>query len=206
MFFGNLFLICAVLCAFLQAAPLLRREWRSQKFFQLIASRSAVLQFFFVVSAFALLVYGFVSLDFSIELVARHANNKMPMLYRLTAVWGNHEGSFLLWTMGIALFGAAFASVRLRMDEELKATALAFQGLAGIIFYWFIIFFSNPFQSAFEAIPNSGGLNPLLQDMGLIWHPPLLYMGHEDIRTHGRDPRAQSLSAFPVNNAAKANA
>ncbi|MGM7449057.1 heme lyase CcmF/NrfE family subunit [Idiomarina sp. ST20R2A10] len=136
-------------------------------------------QFFFTAIAFALLVWGFVSNDFSIAYVAANSNSQLPVAYRVTAVWGSHEGSFLLWMLMQAGWIAAVAIFSRSMPLPMIARVLAILGLVSIGFYLFMLTVSNPFDPSLPLIPVDGrDLNPLLQDPGMIIHPPLLYMGY----------------------------
>ncbi|HAS15265.1 MAG TPA: heme lyase NrfEFG subunit NrfE [Idiomarina abyssalis] len=136
-------------------------------------------QFFFTAIAFALLVAGFVTNDFSIAYVAANSNSQLPVVYRVTAVWGSHEGSFLLWMLMQAGWIAAVAIFSRSMPLPMIARVLAILGLISIGFYLFMITVSNPFDRSLPLIPVDGrDLNPLLQDPGMIIHPPLLYMGY----------------------------
>ena len=136
-------------------------------------------QFFFTAIAIALLVAGFVTNDFSIAYVAANSNSQLPVVYRVTAVWGSHEGSFLLWMLMQAGWIAAVAIFSRSMPLPMIARVLAILGLISIGFYLFMITVSNPFDRSLPLIPVDGrDLNPLLQDPGMIIHPPLLYMGY----------------------------
>ena len=140
--------------------------------------RAALAQAVLLVSAFALLILLFLASDFSVSLVAKHSHTSKPWLYKLSGAWGNHEGSMLLWVMIVALFGAAMALFGQSLPTPLRARAIGIQGLIGAGFLAFLIFTSNPFARS-ELIPEDGsGLNPLLQDPGLAFHPPFLYLGY----------------------------
>ena len=144
-----------------------------------LARPFALGQFFFTDVAFGLLVWGFVSNDFSIAYVAANSNSDLPVAYRVTAVWGSHEGSFLLWMLMQAGWIAAVALFSRSMPLLMVARVLAILGLISIGFYLFMLTVSNPFDRALPLIPVDGrDLNPLLQDPGMIIHPPLLYMGY----------------------------
>ncbi len=144
-----------------------------------LARPFALGQFFFTAVAFGLLVWGFVSNDFSIAYVAANSNSDLPVAYRVTAVWGSHEGSFLLWMLMQAGWIAAVALFSRSMPLPMVARVLAILGLISIGFYLFMLTVSNPFDRALPLIPIDGrDLNPLLQDPGMIIHPPLLYMGY----------------------------
>jgi cytochrome c-type biogenesis protein CcmF len=127
---------------------------------------------------FGLLTYGFVTQDFSIEYVALHSNSQLPLIYRFTAVWGAHEGSLLLWSLVLALWTLAVALFSKSLPEDFRARVLGILGWISAGFLLFIIFTSNPFGRILPAPMEGRDLNPLLQDGGMIIHPPMLYMGY----------------------------
>ena len=142
------------------------------------ARPAAIAQFGLVGIAFAALTVAFVTSDFSVVLVYENSHSAKPMLYKFSGVWGNHEGSMLLWVMILSLFGAAAASFGEHLPPSLRARVLGVQASIGAAFYAFIIFTSNPFMR-FDIAPFDGrDLNPLLQDPGLAFHPPFLYLGY----------------------------
>ena len=142
-----------------------------------VASGAATGGFVFVALAFGALVYGFVTSDFSIVDVADNSHTLKPLLYKITGVWGNHEGSMLLWVLVLSIYSAAIALFQ-RGGERLSSAALGVQGLLSIAFLLFILLTSNPFLRL-DPMPFEGaGLNPLLQDPGLAFHPPTLYTGY----------------------------
>src|SRR5579872_196404 len=142
-----------------------------------IASASAMGLLVFVGLAFGTLVYAFVVSDFSILLVADHSHTLKPLVYKISGVWGNHEGSMLLWVLVLALYAALVAALQ-RGGARLTSTALGVQGLLAVAFLLFILFTSNPFLRL-DPMPFEGaGLTPLLQDPGLAMHPPMLYAGY----------------------------
>lgn len=142
------------------------------------ARPAAVAQFLLVGLSFAALTFSFVTSDFSLQLVYGNSHTAKPMLYKISGVWGNHEGSLLLWVLILALFGAAAAVFSDNLPPTLRARVLAVQASVGAAFYAFIIFTSNPFLRI-EVPPFDGrDLNPLLQDPGLAFHPPFLYLGY----------------------------
>ncbi|QLB21061.1 c-type cytochrome biogenesis protein CcmF [Vespertiliibacter pulmonis] len=129
--------------------------------------------------AFSSLFYLFVVNDFSVQYVVNNSNTLLPLEYRLAAVWGSHEGSLLLWIWLLSLWSVAVAIFSRKMPEEAVARVLGVMGIVSIGFIIFIIFTSNPFERTFPDFPADGReLNPMLQDIGLIFHPPLLYMGY----------------------------
>ena len=142
-------------------------------------ARSAALgQLLFIAIAFASLTTAFVISDFSVSLVAQHSHSAKPLMYKVAGVWGNHEGSMLLWVLILALFGGAVASFARALPDTLVARVLAVQGMIGVGFLAFVLFTSNPFLRLDPAPLNGNGLNPLLQDPGLASHPPFLYLGY----------------------------
>src|SRR3954470_24534834 len=141
------------------------------------ATSSAMGLLVFVGLAFVTLVYAFVTSDFSVALVAEHSHPPKPLVYKISGVWGNHEGSMLLWVLVLALY-AALVAVLQRGGERLTSGALGVQGLLAAAFILFILFTSNPFLRLDPAPFEGAGLTPLLQDPGLAMHPPMLYAGY----------------------------
>ncbi len=140
--------------------------------------QAAVLQFLLIVVSFLALVQAFVLSDFSVALAYEYSHTLQPLLYKITSVWGNHEGSMLLWLLVLALFGAAVAVFGRNLPGDLLALVLGVQGALGAAFISFTIFTSNPFERM-NPVPFEGrDLNPILQDIGLAIHPPLLYVGY----------------------------
>jgi len=175
---GHFAVIVAFMLAIAQSIiPMLGAQYQDPKFMAFGASAASG-QFGFIILAFACLTYGFVTSDFSVALVANHSNLAMPLIYKVSAVWGNHEGSMLLWVMILALFGYFVAIYGQNLPAPLKARVLAIQGMIGTGFLAFVLFTSNPFDRL-SVIPADGqALNPLLQDFGLAIHPPFLYLGY----------------------------
>jgi cytochrome c-type biogenesis protein CcmF len=143
-----------------------------------VARTAALAQLALVAIAFAALVHAYVVSDFSIANVVRNSHTTKPLLYKITGAWGNHEGSMLLWALILALFGAGVAAFGANLPPSLRARVLGIQGLIGLGFLAFIVFTSNPFERLDPAPANGDDLNPLLQDPGLAFHPPLLYLGY----------------------------
>ncbi|WP_163850420.1 heme lyase CcmF/NrfE family subunit [Pseudooceanicola aestuarii] len=141
-------------------------------------SAAASVQFLLLAFAFAALTHAFVTSDFSVRLVMQNSHSLKPMLYKVTGVWGNHEGSMLLWCLILALFGASAAWFGGALPPRLKARVLAVQGGVGVAFLAFLIFTSNPFLRLARPPFDGQDLNPLLQDPGLAFHPPFLYLGY----------------------------
>ncbi|MEM9289219.1 MAG: heme lyase CcmF/NrfE family subunit [Pseudomonadota bacterium] len=175
---GHFTLILALLIACVQVVvPLVgaSKRWAG---WMAVAEPAAVLQFLMIAVSFAALTWAFVTSDFSVRLVTLNSHSAKPLLYKVTGVWGNHEGSMLLWVLILALFGAFAAWFGGNLPPTLKARVLAIQALIAVAFMAFILFTSNPFLRL--AVPPFDGqdLNPLLQDPGLAFHPPFLYLGY----------------------------
>jgi cytochrome c-type biogenesis protein CcmF len=143
-----------------------------------IAVPAALAQFVFVAMAFGAIAACYVTSDFSVLNVYENSNSTMPLLYRLTSVWGNHEGSMMLWVFILAFFGALVATFGNNLPAMLKAYALAVQAWIAAAFHLFILTTSNPFLRIADAPFEGRDLNPVLQDPGLAFHPPLLYLGY----------------------------
>jgi cytochrome c-type biogenesis protein CcmF len=141
--------------------------------------RSAALtQAFLVIGAFLALMQAYVTSDFSVANVVANSHSAKPLIYKISGVWGNHEGSMLLWALILSLFGAAVALFGNNLPDSLRARVLGVQALIGVGFLAFILLTSNPFERISPAPPDGNGLNPLLQDPGLAFHPPMLYLGY----------------------------
>ena len=143
-----------------------------------MAPMAALGQALLVSFAFGCLTYAYVTSDFSVANVAENSHTLKPMLYKISGVWGNHEGSLLLWLLILVLFGAAVAVFGRNLPDTLRARVLAVQGLVGVGFLLFILLTSNPFERIIPPPFEGKGLNPLLQDPGLAFHPPFLYLGY----------------------------
>ena len=127
--------------------------------------------------AFGLLTISFITSDFSVKLVASHSHSLKPLIYKIAGVWGNHEGSLLLWALILAVFTAAVALSK-QIDPQRQARVISIQGMIAVAFLLFLIITSNPFLRLEQAPLDGNGLNPLLQDVGLAIHPPMLYLGY----------------------------
>lgn len=135
--------------------------------------------FALVLLAFVILAYSFLTDDFSVAYVANHSNTLLPSYYKFSAVWGGHEGSLLLWGLMLTGWGFAVSQMSRQMPLDVVARVLAVMGMISVGFFAFMLFTSNPFARILPNVPTEGGdLNPLLQDPGLIFHPPILYMGY----------------------------
>jgi len=140
--------------------------------------QGAILQLLLVSAAFAAMVQAFVTSDFSLKLAYEHANSAQPLLFKITAVWGNHEGSMVLWVLILVIMGAGVAAFGRNLPKDLLSLVLAMQSLLGAAFLGFTLFTSNPFLRLSPAPFEGQDLNPILQDIGLAVHPPLLYTGY----------------------------
>ena len=143
-----------------------------------LARSAAIAQFVLVTFAFAALVHLYVVSDFSVLNVAQNSHALKPLIYKISGTWGNHEGSLLLWVWVLALFGAALALWGDNMPAAFRARVLAVQAMVGVAFLAFMLFTSNPFERLVPAPLEGSGLNPILQDIGLALHPPMLYIGY----------------------------
>lgn len=176
---GHFSIAVALAFSVLLAGYALYGAWRQHGGIMSYARPLAIGQFVFTAIAFGLLVAAFVVNDFSITYVAANSNTQLPVYYRVTAVWGSHEGSFLLWMLMQSGWIAAVALLSRSMPLPMVARVLGILGLISIGFYLFMLTVSNPFDTSLPMIPVDGrDLNPLLQDPGMIIHPPMLYMGY----------------------------
>ncbi len=175
---GQLALILALSLVIVQSVFPLMGAARGIPGWMELARPAAAGQFLFVVIAFATLTQLFVANDFSVEYVAQHSNSALPLVYRICAVWGGHEGSILLWVLILAGWTLAVALFSRQIDDRTAARIIGVMGVISIGFLLFILFTSNPFARLLPAAPDGADLNPQLQDPGLIVHPPLLYMGY----------------------------
>ena len=175
---GHFALILAAFTALVQAVvPLIgaQKRWPA---WMAVAEPAAGIQFLLTAFSFCALTYAFVVSDFSVLLVTNNSHTLKPMLYKVAGVWGNHEGSMLLWVLILSLFGATLAWFGGSLPPGLRSRALSVQALIGVAFYGFILFTSNPFLRMGVPPFDGNGLNPLLQDPGLAFHPPFLYLGY----------------------------
>ncbi len=175
---GHFALILALMVALVQATLPMWGAHRGDARLMALAGPAAGLQLVLIAGSFAALTWAFVVSDFSLAVVVSNSHTLKPMLYKVSGVWGNHEGSLLLWVLILAIYGAAVAGFGGNLPVRLKARVLAVQGLIGVAFLTFLLFTSNPFWRL--AVPPLDGedLNPLLQDPGLAFHPPFLYLGY----------------------------
>jgi cytochrome c-type biogenesis protein CcmF len=175
---GHFALVLALLLALVQGTvPLVGALARSRPLMDL-ARPAALLQFGLVALAFATFMHAHIISDFSVRNVFENSNTAKPMLYKITGVWGSHEGSMMLWVLMLTLFGGLVAALGRSLPASLRARTLAIQGLLGFGTLAFIIGTSNPFDRLIPAPVDGRDLNPLLQDPGLAFHPPFLYFGY----------------------------
>ncbi|KRG65918.1 cytochrome C biogenesis protein [Stenotrophomonas humi] len=175
---GQVLLILSLLAALLQSVLPLVGAQRRQPTLMAIARPAAMLQLAMVLGAFVVLTIAFVRQDFSLRYVAENSNSLLPMIYRYSAVWGAHEGSLLLWTLVLALWSAAVSAFSRQLPDPVMARVLSVMGMISVGFLAFLLFTSNPFARLLPSPGEGHDLNPLLQDPGLIIHPPLLYIGY----------------------------
>jgi cytochrome c-type biogenesis protein CcmF len=175
---GHYALVLALFLGLLQSVvPVIGARTRDGALMRL-ATSTALMQFGFVAFSFAALVICYVTSDFSVATVFENSHSMMPLIYKITSVWGNHEGSMLLWVLILSLFGALVAAFGNNLPVSLKALVLAVQSWIACAFYLFILLTSNPFLRMTPAPFEGRDLNPILQDLGLAIHPPLLYLGY----------------------------
>ncbi len=175
---GHFALILALALALVQAIAPLVGAWRSDRALMGVASSTAIGQFALILVSFAALAWAHLTSDFSVLNVAENSHSAAPAIYKFSGIWGNHEGSMLLWVLILATFGALVAAFGRALPARLRANALAVQGLIGAAFLAFILMTSNPFERLWPAPFEGRDLNPILQDPGLAIHPPLLYLGY----------------------------
>ena len=175
---GQILLVTALLVAVLQAVLPLWGAQRGYAAWMAVARPAAYAQLVLLLGAFGVLTAAFVTQDFSVRYVAENSNSLLPLAYRYSAVWGAHEGSLLLWALVLALWNAAVARWSRQLPMQVLARVLGVLGIISIGFLAFLIFTSNPFARLLPAPLEGHDLNPLLQDPGLIIHPPMLYLGY----------------------------
>ncbi|MGD0640427.1 MAG: heme lyase CcmF/NrfE family subunit [Roseiarcus sp.] len=175
---GHFALILALALALVQSIAPLVGAWRGDRALMGVASSAALAQFALIAVSFAALARAHLTSDFSVLNVAENSHSAVPTIYKFSGIWGNHEGSMLLWVLILAAFGAMVATFGRSLPSRLRANALAVQGLIGVAFLLFILLTSNPFERLWPAPFEGQDLNPILQDPGLAIHPPLLYLGY----------------------------
>ena len=175
---GHFALIVALTLALVQATLPLIGAARGIPAFVAVARPAAQGQFVFVAIAFGCLAWAFVNNDFSVLYVAEHSNSRLPLQYRFAAVWGGHEGSLLLWVQMLTVWMVAVTVFSRRLPDEMVARILAVMAMVSIGFLLFMLATSDPFDRLLPAAAEGRDLNPLLQDPGMVFHPPMLYMGY----------------------------
>ena len=175
---GNFALIVALFLSLIQGAVPIFGAARNNSVMMGTARTLAAGQFAIVTVAIGCLFYSFIGNDFSVMYVAEHSNSQLPIQYRIAALWGGHEGSLLLWTFILTVWTVAVASFSRHLPQEMVARVIGVMGLISFGFLLFMLLTSNPFDRLFPAAADGRDLNPLLQDPGLVIHPPMLYMGY----------------------------
>src|SRR5712672_4359503 len=175
---GHFALVLALFLALIQATVPMFGARRNDALLMGLAGTTAIGQFCFVALSFAALTACYVQSDFSVQTVFENSHSAMPLIYKITSAWGNHEGSMLLWVLILSLFGAPVALFGGNLPARLKANVLAVQSSIAVAFVLFILVTSNPFLRIPEPPLEGRDLNPILQDPGLAIHPPLLYLGY----------------------------
>ncbi len=175
---GHYALVLALALAIVQSTAPLWGVWRGDVALMATARPVAVAQFLLIAVSFAALTHAYLISDFSLLNVVENSHSAKPLIYKISGVWGNHEGSMLLWVLILALFGALVALGSRAMPVDLAAATLAVQAWIGAAFLFFILLTSNPFLRLAQPPIEGRDLNPILQDLGLAIHPPLLYLGY----------------------------
>ncbi|HXF65185.1 MAG TPA: heme lyase CcmF/NrfE family subunit, partial [Burkholderiales bacterium] len=175
---GQLALVLALLLAAAQGVLALAGAARGDAAWMSVARPAAHGQFVFVAIAFGCLTYAFVANDFSVQYVASNSNSALPLAYRIAGVWGGHEGSLLLWVLILTAWTVAVSVFSRGLPADFVARVLGVMGLVSVGFLSFMLFTSNPFDRLLPAPADGRDLNPLLQDPGMVLHPPMLYMGY----------------------------
>src|SRR5437868_9954849 len=175
---GHFALIVALLAALALGTLPLVGAARSDLALMAMARPAARMLFLLVAFAFGCLAWSFITSDFSVENVAQHSNSRLPVYYRFAATWGSHEGSLLLWLLMLSGWGGAVTLFSRNLPATIIARVLAIMGLIAVGFLLFLLLTSNPFARLVPAAAEGQDLNPLLQDPGMVIHPPMLYMGY----------------------------
>ncbi|NEX61580.1 heme lyase CcmF/NrfE family subunit [Noviherbaspirillum galbum] len=175
---GNFSLMLALCVALVQAILPVVGAHQGRRGWMALARPAALAQCLLVSVAFGVLVHAFVANDFSVAYVAGNSNSRLPVYYRIAGAWGGHEGSLLLWIEMLSCWALAVALLSRQLAEDTVARVLGVLGMISVGFLAFLLFTSNPFDRLLPGAPEGRDLNPLLQDFGMIVHPPLLYMGY----------------------------
>ncbi|MEP3866305.1 MAG: heme lyase CcmF/NrfE family subunit, partial [Paracoccaceae bacterium] len=175
---GHFALVTAFVVALVGAIVPMLGAWRRDSAWMAVADPAASVQFMLTGFSFAALMWAFITSDFSLRLVVLNSHSAKPMLYKISGTWGNHEGSMLLWVLIVTLFGAMASWFGGNLPPTLRARVLSVQSAIAVAFFAFILFTSNPFERLLVPPFDGQDLNPLLQDPGLAFHPPFLYLGY----------------------------
>ena len=175
---GHFAIVLALAVSIVQGTLPLVGAQRGIESLSAIARPAAIMQFALLALAFVALTMAFTGSDFSVLNVWQNSHTDKPLLYKISGVWGNHEGSLLLWVLILAAFGFGVATLGNNLPPSLRTRVIAIQGLIGVGFLLLLVFLSNPFERVFPVPAQGNGLNPLLQDPGLAFHPPFLYVGY----------------------------
>ncbi|MCL2309342.1 MAG: heme lyase CcmF/NrfE family subunit [Proteobacteria bacterium] len=175
---GQFALILAALLLMVQGTLPLVGAAKGISAWMALSRRTAQGAFFFLALALGCLIYSFIANDFSVLNVANNSNTKLPLVYRIAAAWGSHEGSILMWVFMLGLWSCAVSIFSKHLPEEMTARVLGVMGLVGTGLALFLLLTSNPFDRIFPVPVEGRDLNPLLQDPGMVLHPPMLYMGY----------------------------
>src|SRR4249919_1674328 len=175
---GHFALIVALCISVVQGLVPLIGTYRKDGAWMAVARPAAQGQFVFVAIGFGCLAWSFVGNDFSVLNVASNSNSSLPVQYRFAATWGSHEGSLLLWVLMLTVWMLAVTVFSRHLPREMLARILSVMALISVGFLLFLLFTSNPFERLLPAAPDGRDLNPLLQDPGMVIHPPMLYMGY----------------------------
>jgi cytochrome c-type biogenesis protein CcmF len=175
---GHYALVLALFIALVQTVLPIVGAYRGMPDLMFVGKVAAKAQALFVTISFAMLIWSFIENDFTVAYVAQNSNSALPLEYRISAVWGAHEGSLLLWVLMLALWTYAVTIFSKSLPEHFLARVLGVLGFVSVGFLLFILWTSNPFDRLYPAALDGRDLNPLLQDPGLIIHPPMLYMGY----------------------------
>ena len=174
---GLLFLILTFVVSSISTVKLIIKDTKYLSLTEISDTKISLLIFLFSLFSFSCLTYSFINSDFSLDIISKNSNSQLPLIYKITGVWGNHEGSILLWLLVMTFFGFLFSISNIQ-NQELYNKTLMIQNSLIFLFSSFIIFTSNPFVRTFPPSIEGSDLNPLLQDPGLAIHPPMLYLGY----------------------------
>lgn len=175
---GHFSLILALLVALILGSFPIIGAARGNAVWMGLAKPLAHLHFYLIATAFICLAYAFGAMDYSVAYVANNSNSKLPLQFRIAAVWGGHEGSLLLWALILSVWTVAVSLFSKHIPDDMRARILGVMGLVSVGFLLFMLMVSNPFERLIPAAIDGQDLNPLLQDLGMIFHPPMLYMGY----------------------------